>query len=72
MGCPKCRKLTENVQVALSESGKASDFKVEKVEDIGKIASYGFVMTPALAMDGKLISSGKVLTPEDIKKLLKI
>jgi small redox-active disulfide protein 2 len=72
MGCPKCRKLTENIQVALSEAGKASDFKVEKVEDIQKITSYGFVMTPAIAMDGKVISSGKVLSPEDVKKLLKL
>jgi small redox-active disulfide protein 2 len=72
MGCPKCKKLTENVQAALSEAGKASDYKVEKIEDIQKITSYGFIMTPALAMDGKVVSSGKVLSPDDVKKLLKL
>jgi small redox-active disulfide protein 2 len=72
MGCPKCKKLTENVQVALSEAGKATDYKVEKIEDIQKITSYGFVMTPAIAMDGKVVSSGKVLSPDDVKKLLKL
>jgi small redox-active disulfide protein 2 len=72
MGCPKCKKLTENVQVALAEAGKASYYKVEKVEDMQKIMSYGFVMTPAIAMDGKLVSSGKILSPAEVKKLLNL
>lgn len=72
MGCPKCRKLTENVQTALSEAGKAMEYKVEKVEDIQKLTSYGFIMTPAIVLEGKVISSGKVLSPQDVKSLLGI
>jgi hypothetical protein len=29
---------------------------------------FGVMMTPALAIDGKVVSSGKVLNPDEIKK----
>jgi small redox-active disulfide protein 2 len=64
-GCPKCKQLMENAKKAFPEA------KVEKVEDIDKILEAGVMMTPALVVDGKVISSGKVLSPDDIKKLVK-
>ena len=43
---------------------------VEKITDIMKITGFGVMMTPALAIDGEVKSVGKVLSPEEIQKLL--
>lgn len=67
-GCPKCRKLYENAQAAVASMGvEASVKKVEKVADI---VAYGVLTTPAIAVDGKVRSAGKVLSPEQITELL--
>lgn len=67
-GCPKCTKLAENVQAAITESG--IEATVEKVTDIMRITSFGVMMTPALAIDGTVKVVGKVPSTEDIAKLL--
>ena len=67
-GCPKCKALAENADRAATELGL--DYELEKVTDIVKIMGFGVMMTPALAVDGKVKSAGKVLTAEDIKKFL--
>ena len=67
-GCPKCMKLTANAQEAAKQAG--IEFEIEKVTEINKIMNYGVMMTPALAIDGQVKSVGKVLSPEEIKKLL--
>ncbi|MFZ3114927.1 MAG: thioredoxin family protein [Syntrophales bacterium] len=67
-GCAKCIKLTENAKKAAEEAGVA--YEIEKVTDISKIMDFGVMMTPALAIDGEVKSVGKVLSVEEIKKLL--
>lgn len=67
-GCPKCSKLTENARKAAEEAGIAHE--IEKVTDINKMMELGVMMTPALAIDGEVKSVGKVLSVEEIKKLL--
>ncbi len=67
-GCPKCKTLAENAEKAAKELGL--DFELEKVTDINKIMAFGVMMTPALALDGKVKAVGKLLNSEDIKKLL--
>ena len=67
-GCAKCKKLYGNVEEALKESGMEAT--LEKVEDINKIIDYGVMMTPALVIDEKVKSVGKVLSPKDIIKLI--
>lgn len=67
-GCPKCKKLEANAIEAISLSGKEAS--VEKVTDLDKIMDYGVMMTPALVIDEKVVSFGKVLNPEDIVKLI--
>ena len=62
-GCPKCKQLEENARKALPRA------EIEKVEDMGKILEAGVMMTPALTIDGKVVSSGKVLSPDEIRKL---
>ena len=67
-GCPKCKTLTQNAESAVKELG--IDCDVEKVTDMDQILSFGVMMTPALAIDGEVKSSGKVLTSGEIKKVL--
>ncbi len=67
-GCPKCEKLKKNAEEAVKLSG--IEAKIEKVTDIMQITSFGVMMTPALAVDGKVKAVGKLLSPEDIQKLL--
>ncbi|HPP41046.1 MAG TPA: thioredoxin family protein [Syntrophorhabdaceae bacterium] len=67
-GCPKCIKLTENAEKAARELGV--DFEIEKITDINKIMDLGVMMTPGIAIDGEVKSVGKVLSPEEIKKII--
>jgi small redox-active disulfide protein 2 len=64
-GCPKCERLAENAQRAVSELGTGAE--VVKVTDIQEIIKRGVIMTPALAVDGEVKSVGKVLGPDEIK-----
>jgi small redox-active disulfide protein 2 len=68
-GCAKCTKLTQNTDQAAKNLG--IDYEIEKVTDIKKIMNYGVMMTPALVVDGKVKSAGKVLTPEEIEVFIK-
>ncbi|MCK9310262.1 MAG: thioredoxin family protein [Candidatus Cloacimonetes bacterium] len=68
-GCPKCKKLEENARMAIKELG--SDATIEKVTDLDKIMDYGVMITPALVIDEKVVSSGKLLSASDIKALIK-
>lgn len=67
-GCPKCKKLLENAERAGSRSQE--EVEVKKVEEITKIMDFGVMMTPALAVDGKVVSSGKVLSEDEILKII--
>ena len=67
-GCPKCKALTANTEIAAKALG--IEYELEKVTDIAQIMKFGVMMTPALAVDGKVKTYGKVLSPEEIKKLI--
>jgi small redox-active disulfide protein 2 len=67
-GCAKCKTLYENAQKALAALGKEGE--VNKVEDINQITGAGVMFTPAIAIDGQVKSAGKVLSVEEIKKLI--
>ena len=69
MGCQKCRKLYEGVEKAIGEL-ELQDVELVKVEDLNDIAAMGAMLTPALAMDGNVLVSGRVPSIEEIKKLL--
>jgi len=66
-GCPKCKKLAENAEAAAKELG--IEYELEKVTQINDIMKMGVMVTPALAIDGVVKSAGKVVLPEDIKKM---
>lgn len=68
-GCASCNQLEENTRQALIELGM--DTAIEHVTDFVAIAAYGVMTTPALVVDGKALSSGKVLSKEEVVALLK-
>ncbi len=68
VGCPKCKLLTANTEAAVKELNISAE--ISKVSDIGKIVEYGVMMTPALVVDGAVILAGKVLSKDEIKKIL--
>ena len=67
-GCSKCTTLYDNVKSAVAELG--IDATVEKEQDFMKIMEYNVMSIPALVVDGSVLSTGKVLTIEEVKKLL--
>lgn len=67
-GCPKCHQLAENAELAIEELG--IDAEIEKITDINEIMEFGVMMTPALAVDGKVKLVGKVANVAEIKEWL--
>jgi len=68
VGCPKCKQLMANAESAVKELNIVAE--ISKVTNIDKITEYGVMMTPALAVDGTVVSAGKVLSKDDIKKII--
>jgi len=68
-GCPKCKMLEANARKAVEELKIKAD--IVKVTEIDKIIDYGVMSTPALVIDGKVKSYGKIADVEEIKKFLK-
>ena len=68
-GCPKCKKLEANALLAIEQAG--IEATVEKVTDLNAIMNFGVMMTPALVIGEKVVSSGKVLSPEEIKAIIR-
>lgn len=46
------------------------DTEIEHVTDFARIAAYGVMTTPALVVDGKVVSYGKVLKKDEAKALI--
>ncbi|CDC71774.1 MULTISPECIES: thioredoxin family protein [environmental samples] len=67
-GCAKCNALEEAVREALAEL--KIDAEIQHVTDFTQIAAYGVMTTPALAVEGKVVSCGKVLKKEEVEQLL--
>jgi small redox-active disulfide protein 2 len=67
-GCPRCKQTEKLVRMAIEELG--IDAVVEKVQDINEIISRGVVSTPAVAIDGKIVVSGRIPSLEEVKKFL--
>ncbi|MCI6238636.1 thioredoxin family protein [Porcincola intestinalis] len=67
-GCSKCEALLENTKKAVQEKGIEAE--IEYITDFSIIAGYGIMSTPALMIDGKVVSTGRVLNAKQIGKLL--
>ena len=67
-GCKGCKTLHQNVIDALAEMNIAAD--VQYITDMQKIMETGVMSLPALAVNDKIMSAGKVLSVTDVKKYL--
>ena len=64
IGCAKCQQLEKLAREAVAEAGVAAI--VEHVTDFKEIAGYGVFSTPAVVVDGKVKSVGKIPKKEEI------
>ncbi|MEG1859173.1 MAG: thioredoxin family protein [Christensenellaceae bacterium] len=67
--CKKSTQTFENTKIAAAQMGL--DTEVINIGDNVQIAKYGVMQTPALVVDGRVVSYGKLLKIEEIKKLIK-
>lgn len=68
-GCPDCDKLYDEVKAAVAELGL--EVTVGKVEDLVEMVKLGVMSVPALMVDGKVLSAGRALSKDKVKKLLR-
>ncbi len=68
-GCKSCHDLYENAKTAVKNTGL--DVEVEYVTDMEKVMAYGAMSMPALVVNEKVVSVGRVLKPAEVEKLLK-
>jgi small redox-active disulfide protein 2 len=64
-GCPRCDEVEKRTKNALAELNMTAD--VQKVKNINEIAKYGVFGTPGLVINGKVKSSGRIPSLEEIK-----
>lgn len=69
-GCPKCQQLEKNTKKAVGEL-ELKDVKIEHIYDVEKIIEMGIMMTPAMAIDKKIVVAGKIPSVEEIKEIIK-
>lgn len=67
-GCANCHALEDAAKAALEELGLPQE--VGHITDFAQIAACGVLQTPALMVDGQVVSSGRVLTKEEAKALI--
>jgi small redox-active disulfide protein 2 len=67
-GCAKCKRLFTNAEQAVKELNVAMD--VVKVDDLDQIVERGVMLTPALSINGEVVSEGRVLDVKEIKRML--
>jgi small redox-active disulfide protein 2 len=67
-GCSKCKTLEELTRKVIKDNG--IDVTITKIEDIVEIMKYNIMTTPALVVNGKVVSKGRIPTSEEIKQFL--
>jgi len=68
-GCPKCKMVEANVKKALETTRLVAE--VAKVTDIGEMIERGLMSTPGLAIDGELVSAGRIPSVDEIIQLIR-
>jgi len=64
-GCNNCIRLEKNAREAVAATGV--DAEITKVTDYAEIMAFGIMSTPGLVIDGRVVSSGRVPSADDIK-----
>ena len=68
-GCRACHEQYENAKTAVKALGL--DVEVEYITDMEKVMGYGVMSMPAIVVNEKVVSMGKVLRAADMEKLLR-
>ena len=68
-GCKSCHELYENAKEAVKAMGLSVE--VEYITDMQKVMEYGVMSMPAVVVNEKVVSTGKVLKAADVEKLLR-
>ena len=67
-GCKSCREQYENAQKAIKDMGLS--IEVEYITDMQKVMEYGVMSMPALVVNEKVVSMGKVLKTNEVVTLI--
>jgi small redox-active disulfide protein 2 len=67
-GCRKCVQLHENVLEALRRTDRCAE--LAKVTDLAEITGLGVFLTPALAIDGKVVFAGRIADVDELMRIL--
>ena len=67
-GCKKCQQLEANAREAVANLNFSAD--VSHITDPIEIAKKGVMSTPAMAINGRVVSKGQVISTEQIQPLL--
>jgi len=65
-GCPNCRRLESETRAALDGAQPGIDYEIVKVTDYMDIVSYGVMSTPALVINEKVVSAGRIPKADQI------
>jgi small redox-active disulfide protein 2 len=68
VGCKNCDRLYGNALEAVKKAELEKSVSVAKVEDIDRFMKLGVMTTPALVIDDKVVSVGRVLNAKEILK----
>lgn len=68
-GCKSCHEQYENVKEAVKAMGLSAE--VEYITDMQKVMEYGVMSMPAIVVNEKVVSMGKVLKSSDVGKMLR-
>ena len=67
-GCPKCNLLEATARAAADKL--EIEYEIAHIKDINEFMKRGVMMTPALAVNGKIVMSGKVPRESEITQIL--
>jgi small redox-active disulfide protein 2 len=68
-GCANCRKLEEIVRQSVATLNVEA--QIAKVTDMQEILAYDILKTPGLVINGKLVMSGRVPSPDTVAELIR-
>lgn len=69
-GCTRCKETFRVVQHVVEQAGL--DIELVKDESIERMMALGLMSTPGVAIDGKIVISGRIPKAEEVRQLLGI
>lgn len=67
-GCSRCKETFRIVQEVVTQDGL--DVEVVKDDSIERMMALGLLSTPGIAIDGKVVLSGRIPKPDEVRQLI--